>query len=141
MEQFPSLTHLALLFANDMQKNKDESYSTWSFFVSWKRLLSISSTVKLRFKKLLNKEQLGNSEPFPVTNMPVHQINSEQIVFIVCYDQKVPYYQVWLCNCNFFVFFYFCDSYTYIPKSSNKPQRLQNPDNTLLSKWIVKVLK
>ena len=49
-------------------------------------------TVKLGFKELLNKEQLGNSEPFPVTNMPVHLINSEQICFSEqsCDDQKVP---------------------------------------------------
>ena len=72
------------------------------------------STVKLGFKKLLDKVQLGNSEPFPVINMPVHLMNSEkidfseqivfseqiffseQIVFSeqLCYDQKVPYYQV-----------------------------------------------
>ena len=31
----------------------------------------MSSTVKLNFKKLLNKEQTGNSEPFRVTNLPV----------------------------------------------------------------------
>ena len=48
------------------------------------------NTVKLGFKELLNKEQLGNSEPFPMTNMPVHLINSEQL----CDNQKVPYYQV-----------------------------------------------
>jgi hypothetical protein len=36
-------------------------------------------TVKLGFKELLNKEQIGNSEPFPVTNLPVYLINSEQI--------------------------------------------------------------
>ena len=36
-------------------------------------------TVKLGIKKLLNKEQLGNSEPFPVINMPVHLMNSEQV--------------------------------------------------------------
>ena len=56
------------------------------------------STVKLEFKELLNKEQLGYSEPFPVTNMTVHLINSEQIGISeqLCDDQKVPYYQVWL---------------------------------------------
>ena len=50
------------------------------------------TTVKLGFKELLNKEQLVNSEPFPVTNMPVHLINSEQIGFSeqLCDDQKVP---------------------------------------------------
>ena len=68
-----------------MQKNKDERHSTWSFMFPEKGLLSISSTVRLGFKKLLNKEQLGNSEPFPVTNMLIHLMNSEQ---------KVPYYQV-----------------------------------------------
>ena len=99
-------------------------------FVSWKRAMYFRfqvHTVKLGFKKLLNKEQLVNSETFPVTNMPFHLMNSEQIVFSEqsYYNQKVLYYQVWLYNCNFLVFFYFCDS--YIPKSSNKPQRLQNP--------------
>ena len=44
-------------------------------------------TVKLGFKELLNKEQLGNSEPFSLTNMPVYLINSEIIVFSeqLCY--------------------------------------------------------
>jgi hypothetical protein len=35
--------------------------------------------LELGFKELLNKEQIGNSEPFPVTNLPVYLINSEQI--------------------------------------------------------------
>ena len=35
-------------------------------------------TVKLGFKERLDKEQLGNSEPFPVTNLPDFIINSEQ---------------------------------------------------------------
>ena len=49
-------------------------------------------TVKLGFKEWLNKEQLGNSEPFLVTNMPVHLSNSEQIGFIeqLCDGKKVP---------------------------------------------------
>ena len=49
-------------------------------------------TVKVGFKELLNKEQLGNSEPFPVTNMPVHLTNSEQIGFSeqLCNDQNIP---------------------------------------------------
>ena len=49
-------------------------------------------TVKLGFKELLNKEQIGNSEPFPVTNLPVYLINSEQIGISeqFCDDQKVP---------------------------------------------------
>ena len=34
-------------------------------------------TFKLGFKELLNKEQIGNREPFPVTNLPVYSINSE----------------------------------------------------------------
>ena len=41
--------------------------------------LQLQNTVKLGFKERLNKEQLGNSEPFPVTNLPVFLINSEQI--------------------------------------------------------------
>ena len=30
-------------------------------------------------KELLNKEQIGNSEPFPMTNLPAYLIDSEQI--------------------------------------------------------------
>ena len=41
-------------------------------------------TVKLGIKELFIKEQIGNSEPFTLTNMPVYLINSEQI----CNDQK-----------------------------------------------------
>ena len=49
-------------------------------------------TVKLGFKELLNKEQIGNSEPFPVTNLPVYLINSKQIGISeqFCDGQKVP---------------------------------------------------
>ena len=32
------------------------------------------TTVKPGFKELLNKEQPGNSEPFPVTNLPVNKL-------------------------------------------------------------------
>ena len=46
------------------------------------------NTVKLGFKELLDKEQIGNSEPFPVTNLPIYLINSEKI----CDDPKLPYY-------------------------------------------------
>ena len=54
------------------------------------------TTVKLGFKERLNKEQLGNIEPFPVTNLPVYVINSEQIGISeqFCDDKKVPYCQV-----------------------------------------------
>ncbi len=47
---------------------------------------------------LINSEQIGISEPFPVTNLPDYLINSEQIGISeqFCDDQKVPYYQVWL---------------------------------------------
>ena len=53
-------------------------------------------TVKLGFKELLNKEQICNSEPFPITNLLLYLINSEQISISerFCHDQKVPYYQV-----------------------------------------------
>ena len=59
---------------------------------------TVAVTVKHGFKEGLNKEQLGNSEPFPVINMPVHLMNTEQICNNeqLCHDQKVPYYQVWL---------------------------------------------
>ena len=40
-------------------------------------------TVKLGNKERLNKEQLGNSKPFSVTNIPVYLINSERIGIIL----------------------------------------------------------
>ena len=48
--------------------------------------------VKLGFKEWLNKEQLGKSEPFPLTNLLVYLKNSEQIGISdqFCDDQKVP---------------------------------------------------
>ena len=51
----------------------------------------LHSTVKLGIKELFNKEQIGCSEPFPVTNFPVYLINSEQIDISeqFCDDQKV----------------------------------------------------
>jgi hypothetical protein len=53
---------------------------------------SVDTTVKLGIKELLNKEQIGNSEPVSVTNLPVYFINSEQIGISeqFCDDQKVP---------------------------------------------------
>ena len=53
-------------------------------------------TVKLGNKERLNKEQLGNSKPFSVTNIPVYFMNSEQIGISekFCDDQKVSYCQV-----------------------------------------------
>ena len=50
------------------------------------------STVKLGFKELLKKEQIGNSEPFFATNLPVYLINIEQIGISEQFydDQKVP---------------------------------------------------
>ena len=51
-----------------------------------------TNTVKLGIKELFNKEQIGNSEPFPVTNLQVYLINSEQIGISEQFrdDQKVP---------------------------------------------------
>ena len=50
------------------------------------------NTFKLDFKETVNKEHIGDSEPFPVTNLPVYLINSEQIGISeqFCDDQKVP---------------------------------------------------
>ena len=42
-------------------------------------LCKVWGTVKLGIKEWLHKEQLCNSEPFFMTNMLVHLINSEQI--------------------------------------------------------------
>ena len=55
-----------------------------------------SYTVKLGLMERLSNQQLGNIEPFPVTNIRVHLINSEQIGNSnqLCDDRKVPYYQV-----------------------------------------------
>ena len=36
----------------------------------------LNAAVKLGFKELLNKEQIGNSEPFLLTNLEVYLINS-----------------------------------------------------------------
>ena len=54
--------------------------------------VTAASTVKLGFKERLNKEQIGNSEPFPVTNLLVYLINREQIGISgkFCDGQKVP---------------------------------------------------
>ena len=58
----------------------------------------MKSTIKklvknIQSKEGLNKGQFGNSEPFSVTNMPVHLTNTEQICNSeqLCDNQKVPY--------------------------------------------------
>ena len=50
--------------------------------------LKFPYTVKLGFKERLNKEQLGNIEPFPMTNMPVHLTNGKQIIEQLCNDRS-----------------------------------------------------
>ena len=54
------------------------------------------NTVKLGFMERLDKEQLDNSEPFPLTNMQVYLIISKQIDCMeqLWDNQKVSYYQV-----------------------------------------------
>ena len=64
------------------------------FTVSYDFLLTMVHNwqpVKLGFQELFNKEQIGNSEPFPVTNLPFDLTNSEQIGISeqFCGDQKV----------------------------------------------------
>ena len=58
----------------------------------------LHSTVKLGGKEQLDSEQIGNSEPFPVTNLPVVFINSEHpgVSEQFCNDYEVPYRQVQL---------------------------------------------
>ena len=53
-------------------------------------LIQKVNTVKFDFKERLNKEQIDNSEPFPVTKLLVYLINSEQIGISeqFCDDQK-----------------------------------------------------
>ena len=72
-----------------MDSSIKETFKNMSFS---KFAIYFTCTVKLGFKELLNKEQIGNSEPFPVTNLPVYLINSEQIGISeqFCDDQKVP---------------------------------------------------
>ena len=57
---------------------EDRSNKSWGIFGC--------TTIKLGFKERLKQEQVGNSEQFPVTNMPAHLINSEKIGFS---EQKV----------------------------------------------------
>ena len=54
--------------------------------------VSKKATVKLGFRELLNKEHIGISEPFSVTNLPVYLINSEEIGIseLFCDDLKDP---------------------------------------------------
>ena len=55
-------------------------------------LIQKVNTVKFDFKERLNKEQIGNSEPFLVTNLLVYLMNSEHsgITEQFCDDQKFP---------------------------------------------------
>ena len=66
------------------------SHLIWFLELSTKILSRFGYTVKIGNKERLDKEQLGNSEPFSVTNMPVYLINSEQICNSepFCHDQK-----------------------------------------------------
>ena len=67
------------------------------FFWKGKKNLCFVS-VKLSDRERLDSEQLGNIEPFAVTNLPLYFINTEQSGFNeqFCNDQKVPHHQVWL---------------------------------------------
>ena len=51
--------------------------------------------------ELLNKEQIGNSDTFPVTDLPVYLMNSEQIGMSeqFCDGQKVPYSVITKFDC------------------------------------------
>ena len=44
----------------------------WIWQCIYKQKKKQCITVKLGIKELLNKEQIGNSEPFPVTTLPVY---------------------------------------------------------------------
>ena len=73
-----------------------ETYALRLAFFHLNITLASVGTVKLGFKELLNKEQIGDSEPFPVTNLPVYFVNSEQagITEQFCDGQEVTYHQV-----------------------------------------------
>ena len=62
-------------------------------------LIQKVNTVKFDFKERLNKEQIDNSEPFPVANLLVY-LRIVKISEQFCYDQKVPYHQVRLYYCH-----------------------------------------
>ena len=49
---------------------------------SLQRNLKFFDTVKLGFEEPLNKEQLGNSESFAVTNMQVHLKNKNKLALV-----------------------------------------------------------
>ena len=76
---------------NSFERNEDCAtvFLTWTDFNIWSRF---ESTVKLGNKEWLDKEQLGNSEPFPVTNdyASLLIMNSEQICINeqFCHDQE-----------------------------------------------------
>ena len=55
-----------------------------------RQILEIRVTLVIR--ELFIKEQIGNSEPFTLTNLPVYLMNSEQIAISeqFCDGQKVP---------------------------------------------------
>ena len=65
-------------------------YKVSMYHMIW--LALFESTIKLGFMELLKKGQIGNSEPFSVTNLPVYLINCEQIGISEQFwdDQKVP---------------------------------------------------
>ena len=80
-------------FNNVMKQKLDEIF--------WQQITKLQMQYKW-----VNKEQLGHSEPFPRTNMPVYLINSEQIsiIEVLFDDQKKSYSQVWLYfwnSCSF----------------------------------------
>ena len=61
----------------NFQQFKIRNQIEFSFKLDYNRVSDY--TVKLGFKERLNKEQLGNSEPVPVINLPVFLINNEEI--------------------------------------------------------------
>ena len=63
--------NLAYCIPRIRQHNSNFLYS--SLIIDIKKFIILSpnaSTVKLGVKELFDKEQIGNKEPFPVTNLP-----------------------------------------------------------------------
>ena len=81
--------------SSEIKAVSDFDCPTWNYQYAW--------------VTLVDSEQPGNSEPFPVKNLPVYLMNSEQhgVSEQFCDEQKVPYLQVWL----YFVLVQPCNNY------------------------------
>ena len=114
---------------------KVSTTSTWHNILSTQFKLNIC-TVKLGIKEQLNKEQLGNSEPFPIQgvhNITWHNILSTQFKLNICmyhlstkklfilrtfqldiYLLYLDSMKAWFCNIWNRIVFYHCQNFFII---------------------------